>query len=181
MKLVSMVGDQPTGPLEVLEYLIRKGYEPKELVLTATKSYVKTMEIVELAILLGMRSVIPTSFLVRRVILPKDEPENKVEFEDIIGIIDNNVDPGDFVDVSSAPRVPAIAATLVARRKHADLAYVPQLEEAQRVKEATEKLKQMDLAKEIATVKAGGEASQEVVKLLEQVVLKKPRVIIIPP
>jgi len=180
VKLVSAVGDQPTGPLEVLEYLIRKGYEPRELVLVATKGYLKTMQIVELAILLGMRSIIPTSFPVRRVILPTDEPANKIEFEDVIGIIDSNVDPGDFIDVSSAPRVPAVASTIVAQRKHADLAYVPQLEEAERVREATAKLKQYDLEKEISTVRGGGSVSQEVMKLLEEVVLKQPRVIILP-
>jgi len=181
VKVVSVLGDQPTGPLEVLEYLIRKGLEPTELVLVATQRYIKTMEIVELSILLGMRTVIPTSFLVRRVILKKDEPETKVEFEDLIATIDNVVDPGDVVDLSSSPRAPAIAGSIVARRKHSDIAYVPQAEEAERVQKAVAELKKMDLAKEIATVKAGGKASEEVVKLLEQVVLKKPKVIIIPP
>ncbi len=180
MKLVSIIGKHPTGPLEVLEYLFRRGEQPTELVLIGVKEpeTIKTMEIVELAILSGIRDVIPVGLLIRRTFLSSSDIKSKTDFEDMKEVIDAVTDPGDYLDISSSPRLPAIAASMVAKEKGALLTYVPS-EERERVEKAREALGKMDLKKEIETVKAGGKASEEALRLLEEVVLKKPKVIIL--
>ncbi|UXD22762.1 hypothetical protein IPA_08030 [Ignicoccus pacificus DSM 13166] len=179
MKLVSIVGDSPTGPLEVLEYLYRKGEEPTRLVIVFPKDKAKIAEIVELAILVGIKDVIPTTLLIDRVILEKSDADNKVELQDMKDTIDANVDPGDFVDISGAPKLPAALGAVVARDKEAHLVYVPQAEEKEEVMKAYEELGKMDLKKAIAEFRASGKIDEELRKLLEKVVLKKPKVIIL--
>ncbi len=179
MKLVSIVGESVTGPLEVLEYLYRKGEEPTRLVLVFPKDKAKIAEMVELAILVGIKDVIPTALLIDRVILEKSDADNKVELEDMKETISSNVDPGDFVDISSAPKLPAALGAIAARDKEAHLVYVPQAEEREEVRKAVEELSAKDLKGAIAEFRRTGQIDEELRKLLEKIVLKKPKVIML--